>query len=169
MTDIQISQTYLKKYIQIWRTYFMTVCSKSMSTRSFTIFPFFSTFNWKCHYIQKSHFNLVILVYCSRVWIAMNVLIPTISILVKHIHAFVWDNSCTTCDFILSHIRIFESVRFTAKFQWTIFLQRVCQAWEEDLKVILAIKTFKIISAKCQLIVTVIMVKQTSSNNPKPY
>ena len=28
-------------------THFMTVCSKSMSTRSFTIFPFFSTFSWK--------------------------------------------------------------------------------------------------------------------------
>ena len=41
----------LEKDIQIWRTYFMTVCSKSMSTRSFTIFPFFSTFNWKCHHI----------------------------------------------------------------------------------------------------------------------
>ena len=49
MTEIQISQTYLKKYIQIWWTYFMTVCSKSMSTRSFTILPFFSTFNWKCY------------------------------------------------------------------------------------------------------------------------
>ena len=48
-------------------------------------------------------------------------------------------------------------------------MQRLCQAWEEDLKVILAIETFRIISAKCQLIVTVVMVKQRSSSNAKAF
>ena len=34
------------------KTHFITVCSKSMSTRSFTIFPFFSTFS--CREVVRS-------------------------------------------------------------------------------------------------------------------